>query len=700
MSVVTSHQHWGSSTPVDPYQQYYDDSYLDDKLLVDDDDEGRSASPFISAFLISSFINAGLMVLLATIFFDPPPEPIQIIASASFEEEEQIDDKESPIQIFRFTKEELPETGSPSVVGIEVPVSSANQVSEVTSLRTEERPVELAKLEAPISVDISAAPNFTHDVRIKGNAGVGAVGAIGAVDRITQEILLSLEERPTLVVWFFDKSWSMLPQRKEINQRFEKVYREVGVSHLVATNHDELPLLTSVVSFGAEYEYRHPNGVHKARPMLTNQLSEIQAAVASIENDPSGVESTFSSIIDAAGKLRVFRHGNVKRNIMFVVFTDEVGDDEQRLEEAVAVCRNNAIRVYVVGTPAPFGRRNIEFKYVDPDPNYDQSVQWLPVRAGPETMRPEMVNLGFSGFTSRDSTIYRLDSGFGPFALTRLAYETGGIFFSVHPARPLDAAGFVPRSETPPMSPAITHFYDPMVMRPYAPNYVPEQEYLRLLRQNRAKEALVIAAEKAMVLPMDNPTLRFTRNPENEAALKQQLDEAQKKAALLEPRINDVYQTLKQGDPDRSKLTEPRWQAGFDLAMGRVLAVKVRTEGYNLILAKAKFGLKLNDPKSNRLELKPSDEVTVGSVHQKMAKLSTELLEGVIRDHAGTPWAYLAAEELKQPMGWKWVDHYQAEAPPAKNTTRPAVGGGGGNRPRPAIPKNADPKPIRQGVKL
>ncbi|MBL8830381.1 MAG: VWA domain-containing protein, partial [Planctomycetaceae bacterium] len=429
MSVVTSQSSWGSSTPVDPYQQYYDDVAYDDPLLAEDGDEGRGLSPFISAFLLSTAINLGLMVMLATVYFDPPPEPLQIIASVSFDSEEEVDDKESPIQIFRFTKEELPETGSPSVVGIDVPVSSANQVNEVTSLRTEDRPVELAKFEAPIAVNLSQAPNYTSDVRIKGNAGVGAVGAIGAVDRITQEILLSLEERPTLVVWFFDKSWSMLPQRTEINQRFERVYREIGLSHLTATSVDQLPLLTSVVSFGAEYEYRHPSGVHKQRPMLTNQLSDIQAAVSSIENDPSGVESTFSSIIDAADKLKVFRHGTVRRNIMFVVFTDEVGDDEQRLEEAVTLCRNNAIRVYVVGTPAPFGRRNIEFKYVDPDPNYDQSVQWLPVRAGPETLRPEMVNLGFSGFTARDSTIYRLDSGFGPFSLTRLAYETGGIFF-------------------------------------------------------------------------------------------------------------------------------------------------------------------------------------------------------------------------------------------------------------------------------
>lgn len=697
MSVVTSQPVWQSGSSDDPYAQYYRDAYLGEEAFVDEDERETRWGPFVSAFFLSSCINAGLMLMLATLYYDAPPEPIQIVASIAFDEQEEVDNKESPIQIFRFTKEELPETGSPSVVGIDVPQSSANQVSEITSLRTEQSAVEMARFEAPISVDISSAPNYTHDVRIKGNAGVGAVGAVGAVDRITQEILLSLEERPTLVVWFFDKSWSMLPQRQEINKRFEKVYGELGVSHLVAPRKDQLPLLTSVVAFGEKVDLMTPN--------LTDKLPEIQAAVSAIQNDPSGVESTFTAIGMAAEQYKVLRHApepEKRRNIMFVLFTDEVGDDEHLLEQAVTICRNNAIRVYVVGTPAPFGRRNIEFKYIDPDPNYDQSVQWLPVRSGPETLRPETVNLGFVGLNSRDATIYRLDSGFGPFALTRLAYETGGIFFSVHPARPLDAAGFVPRAQTPPMSPAISNFFDPMVMRPYAPNYVPENEYLRLLRLNKAKEALVRAAEMANLMSMENPQTRFTRDPENEATMKQQLDVAQRKAALLEPRIHEVVQVLKQGESDRPKITELRWQAGYDLALARALAMKVRTEGYNSILAKAKFGLKLEDPKTNRLEVRPNDEISTGSVHQRMAAQSKELLERVIADHAGTPWAYLAAEELNQPLGWKWAEFYDPPPPPVKQTPRPpAVGGGGNNRPnRPQRPMNADPKPIRQGIKL
>ena len=58
-------------------------------------------------------------------------------------------------------------------------------------------------------------------------------------------------------------------------------------------------------------------------------------------------------------------------------------------------------------------------------------------------------------------------------------------------------------------------------------------------------------------------------------------------------------------------LNKPRWQAGYDLARGRALAVKVRTEGYNTMLALAKQGLKFKDPKNDTWDLRPTESVTV-----------------------------------------------------------------------------------------
>ena len=47
---------------------------------------------------------------------------------------------------------------------------------------------------------------------------------------------------------------------------------------------------------------------------------------------------------------------------------------------------------------------------------------------------------------------------------------------------------------------------------------------------------------------------------------------------------------LQPGESDRAKLTGPRWQASFDLAMGQILAARCRIEGYNSTLAQLKQG--------------------------------------------------------------------------------------------------------------
>lgn len=102
----------------------------------------------------------------------------------------------------------------------------------------------------------------------------------------------------------------------------------------------------------------------------------------------------------------------------------------------------------------------------------------------------------------------------------------------------------------------------------------------------------------------------------------------------------------------------PRWQAGYDLAIGRALAVKVRMETYNAMLAMAKRGLKLKDPKNNTFRLEPNDSIEAGSQYTKLAERAKLYLTRVTKDHPGTPWAAEAQRELDIKLGWKWVDTY------------------------------------------
>jgi hypothetical protein len=44
---------------------------------------------------------------------------------------------------------------------------------------------------------------------------------------------------------------------------------------------------------------------------------------------------------------------------------------------------------------------------------------------------------------------------------------------------------------------------------------------------------------------------------------------AQRAAAILAPSLEQIVSTLRRGETERAKLDSPRWQAGYDLAMGR-----------------------------------------------------------------------------------------------------------------------------------
>jgi hypothetical protein len=263
------------------------------------------------------------------------------------------------------------------------------------------------------------------------------------------------------------------------------------------------------------------------------------------------------------------------------------------------------------------------------------------MRQGPESFLPELVKVGIF---ERDDPF---NSSFGPYSLTRLCYETGGIFFAVVGNR---------SGKTGAGAAQFRGSFDAHLMLNYRPDYVPVKEYQQLVAGSRARVALVQAAQMAWMAPLKEPQMVFPVI--DEASFASRLSIAQRAAAVLEPKIQQLYDVLKQGERDRPKLTSPRWRAGYDLSLGHVLALKVRTETYNAILAKAKSGMAFQDPKNDTWILAPDNEITVGSAWEKMSAEAHEILERVKREHPGTPWAALADEELKQPLGWKWREAF------------------------------------------
>jgi hypothetical protein len=589
----------------------------------------------------------------------------------------EFDEELQPVQAFHFSADPHEQVGALGAGRLDAARPTAPVAADYSEISYDLDPTTtLGEIEVQeFDRTILEGPNLPENVIVKGAGSVGTSGAMGAIDRITHEILLSLDERPTLVAWLFDQSGSLKPQRESIARRFDRIYKELGIieqsGNSAFKQHHEAPLLTAVAQFGSSVEL--------LTPKPTDELAQIKSAVRSISDDadPGGRENVFQSVGFLAHKLRHHRLSRPRRNVMIVVFTDEAGDDIEALDATVEMCRKHEMPVYVIGVPAPFGRKEAYVTWIDPDPNFDQSPQRQSVHQGPESLLPERIKLLFGGTQEEEE---QMDSGFGPFGLCRLAYETGGLYFTVHPNRKVGAS--VRSWETAAMSSHLTRFFDPRVMRNYRPEYISAQQYYDFVQSNRACTALVQAAQLSAITPMENVRLSFPRV--DDAQFARDLSNAQRTAARLEPKVVALAAILREGEPDRKNVRKPRWQAGFDLAIGRALAVKVRTEGYNAMLAQAKQGMKFRDENCDTWELRPADSITTGSALAKDAADATMYLERVVAEHAGTPWAIDAQKELREPLGWKWQERFNDVS---GRLARMQNAGNNNNRPQPEPPE-------------
>lgn len=641
-------------------------------------------------WVFSLFFHVALLLALATFLVDYEKyQPVAVELSPSVPEI-----VEMPTMVEIDYEEEFDEVGAAENDNFAAIMEMAPQAEDLAEVDVDVEQ-EIRDM-GEIALD-EYMPEFDSEVdvtsiAVNGVAGHATNNTAGAIDRITQEILLSLEENKTMVVWMFDQSASLLKQRAEILQRFENVYDELSQlqadgNEAFKKHDDENPLLTQVVAFGSR------SGTMMRKP--TNSVEDVIQAIRDIPIDESGLENVFGAVAEVGRKYRNLckvdrRSGQRKRNVMIIIVSDECGDDVQNLDAAISICRKNLMRVYTIGIPAPFGRENSYVKWIDPDPNYDQAVQWAPVRQGPETVRPERIKLHF---TENEEEEELFDSGFGPFGLTRLCYQTGGMYFTVHPNRQLDGSK-IPPWKTSTYSAHLGRFFDPDIMRRYRPDYVSTSEYDRQLQENKARYALVQAGYTSRIKPMSPPQLRFEKF--DEARFANEVSQAQRSAAVLAPKITELYEILKTGEQDRDREISLRWKAGYDLAMGRTLAVMIRAGTYNSMLAQIKTGLKFQNTKNNTWVLQPANAISTGSQTEKLAAKARMYLERVVKEHPDTPWALLAQRELRTPIGWKWTETFTQ--PPQPRQPRPNQGNNNNNqRPNMQAPT---PPPRRPPPKL
>lgn len=461
--------------------------------------------------------------------------------------------------------------------------------------------------------------------RFNGGRSVGANATVGDnVFRLSKEIESSVDFAPTMIVWVIDSTVSAGEMREDWAKAAKQVYSEFESNGLPGGKSAD-HLSTAIVSFGEKTNF--------VLEEPTSDFQEVIAAIDQIPTDDSGKEKTFATIGQVFDKYGALKKQQ-RKELLVVVVTDEAGDDWMDVDTLVEKSGSLGVRVYAIGLPAPMGRQVAEVP-----PSERRSDGFPAMVQGPETRFPQRINMKFSagGFGGAD-----VDSGYGPFGLSYLAYQTRGEFLTSR----LRSAAW-PGSATR---------FEDKVMRKYPPQYISAAKYQAMLSENKALAGLNRAATQREVEAMTYPASQFKAG--DEARLKTALDGAQRTAARLEPLVNAIYDPLAEGEKDRDKIQDKRWQASYDLAMGRAAANKARVDGYNQMLAILKGGRKFEDPSHDTWKLEPADTLDeAGSRLEKMRLQAKEYLERVIQEHPDTPWAYLAERELEMPIGWKWVEY-------------------------------------------
>lgn len=453
-----------------------------------------------------------------------------------------------------------------------------------------------------------------------------AGGTEGAVDRVTLEIASSLRQRKTLPVWLFDESLSLESRREKIINRFENVYQQLGLMDDIDTKD---ALKTGVIGFGKD--------VHVLLDEPSSDISELTKAVKTITSDVSGAENVFAAIQQALKTYGPVRK-RMKANMMLIIVTDERGDDFggdtfSVLEETVKRLARDGIKVYVIGNTSPFGRQKglVHMKWKDAEgTEFEDNLE---ADQGPESPLPEGLQLPF--WTANAAGLEFMSSGYGPYTLSRLCAETGGIFFVADDTNRIK--------------------WDPLIMRQYSPDYRPGSEYRRQLQGNMAKQALITAAQLAVTEPV--PQIQKMFPAYNDNVLRETITESQKPLAVLDYFLTQVHTALEAGEKHRDKLDSDRWRASYDLAMGRILAMRVRAFGYNAILAEMKASpKKFEVAENNQWILQPSETINAGANVRRMHDKAVEYLNRVINEHPDTPWALMAKMEISEPLGWEWKE--------------------------------------------
>ncbi len=444
------------------------------------------------------------------------------------------------------------------------------------------------------------------------STGTSNFSSTSAIEKVSLEVRDALKIRDTLVVFVIDRT-SGSQMRSDATSALTKMYQ--GADKPVGDNPPN-KLYGAVVAYSDDAQFATKEPLSKE--------GDIRTAITGI-SEASGKANTFAAVKKAADEFLLFR--DEKKCMMIMVLLSlkpgsDVGTDYKNVDAAVGVLKKAEVPCFAIGASTPFSQAAAK-NLGGPEAGITESLAW------------ERIELDYP---DRQNDNDLNDTGFPPFGIGRLCGETGGQFFAQRP-----------------LAGSMTGQFDPGYFRKYAPDYVSKEKFDAILAGNKAKAALVKAAkEGGHVEVYDATGTQMYYKKGSEANFNSSITKTQQTSARIDGGIERLLKMLQAGEPDRANLKEARWQANFDLAIGRAYAAKARVEGIDTMLATLK-GKSFAKAESDRWIISAAPSTTSISSVDNLAKKARMYLERVIKDHPNTPWAKSAERDLKGNagnMGW------------------------------------------------
>jgi hypothetical protein len=457
-----------------------------------------------------------------------------------------------------------------------------------------------------------------------------------AFDKLTQEILEMLEESKVLVIWVFDQSGSMKDDQQVIRDRLEQVYAELGLREIAGGGN----LMTAVTSYGKEF------AVHTQRP--TDKLDKIRAAIDEIPVDISGEEMMCRAVGHSIQHHADFvRRG--QRRTALVLVTDESGnreDNDSYLEQVIHTATSSGTRIYSLGREAVFGCPFAHIRWEHPQTFV---IHYIPIDRGPESAYVEQLQT--EGFHRRYDSH---PSGYGPYEQSRMARETGAIFFLL-PSVELDVVALDKRR------------YRLDLMREYRPDLRRRDVAMAEIGKSQLRTGLTqiiydmnpYNEKAAEIIVMRD---RFSKNLQE---FIKQVNTEQAKITIYLDYLDRMGTALEEIWGLRKQETIPRWQANADLMRAQLLVYKIRLYEYGAYLEyfmnNPQYVSPTKDPNLHLIDWRIArrQEMITGEVTAKYLERAKELFQTVIDKHPDTPWAARAEKEMESGFGIHLYPYYR-----------------------------------------